>query len=83
MSNPTVSFHEVPDASGRPTRRSAAIGLAVTLLIAAGSYGATHGHGAAPRRADVISPSPRAAHELRDVIVHLYGPRVGGYPVLR
>jgi hypothetical protein len=74
---PSVPGQEALAAPRRPTRRAAVAGIAVTVLIAAGGYGAAKSLGpASPREgANTISPSPQAMRELHDAVVHQYGPQ--------
>jgi hypothetical protein len=73
---PSAPGQPAPAAPHRPARRSAAVGIAVTILIAAGGYGATRILGAdSTPTASTVSPSAQAMHELHDTVVALYGPQ--------
>jgi hypothetical protein len=77
-----TAHHAIPSTPRRhaptTTRRSAAVGIAVAFLIAAGGYGAarTLGLPSAPEGASTVSPSTQAMRELHDTAVHLYGPQL-------
>lgn len=73
---PSVPSQEALAAPRRPTRRAAVAGIAVTVLIAAGGYGAAKSLG--PEGANTISPSPQAMRELHDAVVHQYAPQAVG-----
>ena len=62
--------------------RGAAVGLGVAVLIAGGTYAATHGSGGgAPQarpaltRSDVVVPGRRVMNDLNRTVRGLYGPR--------
>ena len=71
---PSVPGQQSPAATGRPTRRTAIAGIAVTTLIAAGGYGTARilAADSAPT-ASQVSPSTQVMHDLQDTVIGVYG----------